>query len=894
MLSDHQSLDIQRTAANLMSQCLSYTTSREYLSAPDRLQRLYRVGPSRSAQMPPRFVRIDSMGDPLESGQNSPLALQTVLAACAGDQSHELVFLVINDGQINRLYLGVRRQNGFADEFMESFRHFFRQAHPGSQLVPIDPRAKDYSDQIVEPLKRIRHAACLTGIPSAKVNRDGSLVSCLDGLLTGIQGHPFSYMVVARPIGASDINDIIARCRDLVGQIHHMASINFTQGVTETVTISEGSTKSTQITRSRTENKGVNMLGAGTLLGGALAGLSVFFPPAGLASALGYTLGIGALPFLSQSRSRSLAIGESISETTARSSTDTYGIAQARQLSLEIVNAHVQAAERHLERYAERFYSERATGLWNAEVYCLSERPDVPALASAQIQAVLNGAESALEPVRWHLLSGLMNTGSVRDALRACESAPVVFGAADEVFCHPLGRSYEGLGTPLTTYELTSLFNCPRREIPGLRLVPTASFSLNCPVLGSDSSIELGTLIDNGVELTHRFTLPCDSMAKHTLLAGINGSGKSSTCRALIREVAQHGIPFLVIEPAKDEYVEWAMGYNQKIPPDDPRRIAIYMPGMDVWRGHKFGKQLALNPLEVIWLAPDQSPRVVQHIDGLKAILGGSMPMADVLPIILEQLLYAVYSKHPSDWLTQIPDYSNALFPTITDLAAQAKPLLDSKGYEPRYKMQLTEALNTRIGSLDLPGWKRSLFNPKPGHMTNWAELFDRPTVINLSQLTDIKDRSFTMALILQFLYEYRIAQAQCGQLVLNSGRLRHLTVVEEAHRVMARPHASPMGEANPQAMAAQMFSDMLSEIRAYGEGFLIVEQVPERLIADAVKNTNLKIVHRLVSRDDRDAISGCMNLKAAQAAMISRLRPGQAIISGDGDDSAFWIKVTP
>jgi DNA helicase HerA-like ATPase len=88
------------------------------------------------------------------------------------------------------------------------------------------------------------------------------------------------------------------------------------------------------------------------------------------------------------------------------------------------------------------------------------------------------------------------------------------------------------------------------------------------------------------------------------------------------------------------------------------------------------------------------------------------------------------------------------------------------------------------------------------------------------------------------------------------------------------------------------MFSDMLSEIRAYGEGFLIVEQVPERLIADAVKNTNLKIVHRLVSRDDREAISGCMNLKAPQAAMISRLRPGQAIISGDGDDSAFWVKI--
>jgi hypothetical protein len=597
MPSEQEALELQRTAANLMSQCLSYTTSREYFSAPDRLQRLYRVTPGRTALMPPYFVRIESMGDPLESGQNSALALQTALAACAGDQAHDLVFLVLNDGYVNRLYLGVRHQSGFADEFMESFRHFFRQAHPGSQLALIDPRQDEYDRQIVQPLRRMQHAACLTGIPSAKVNRDGSLVSCLDSLLTGGQGRPFAYLVVARPMVAADVSEVVTRCRDLVGQIHHMASMSFTQGVTETYTRAEGSMKSTQITQSRTDTKGANMLGMGTILGGAMGVLSVVFPPATLASAIGRALGIGALHFLPQSRSRSTATSESVSETTARSVTDTYGIAQTKQLTLEIVNAHVRAAERHLDRYAERFYSERATGLWNTEVYCLSKTADVPAVASAQIQAVLNGADSSLEPVRWHQLSGFITSDAFWNALRACESPPVAFGAADTTFRHPLGRSYEGLGTPLTTHELTFLLNCPRREIPGLRLVPTASFSLNSPAVGADAGIELGTLIDTGVELTHPFTLPCDALAKHTLLAGINGSGKSTTCRTLIRQVAERGIPFLAIEPAKDEYVEWAMSFNQGLPPDDPRRIAIYIPGMDVWRGHKLEEQLALNPI---------------------------------------------------------------------------------------------------------------------------------------------------------------------------------------------------------------------------------------------------------------------------------------------------------
>jgi DNA helicase HerA-like ATPase len=70
------------------------------------------------------------------------------------------------------------------------------------------------------------------------------------------------------------------------------------------------------------------------------------------------------------------------------------------------------------------------------------------------------------------------------------------------------------------------------------------------------------------------------------------------------------------------------------------------------------------------------------------------------------------------------------------------------------------------------------------------------------------------------------------------------------------------------------------------------VEQVPERLIPDAIKNTNLKVVHRMVSKDDREVIAGCMNLTSSQSTMISRLRPGQAVISGDGDDSPCMVQV--
>ena len=51
-----------------------------------------------------------------------------------------------------------------------------------------------------------------------------------------------------------------------------------------------------------------------------------------------------------------------------------------------------------------------------------------------------------------------------------------------------------------------------------------------------------------------------------------------------------------------------------------------------------------------------------------------------------------------------------------------------------------------------------------------------------------------------------------------------------------------------------EMFAGLLAEIRAYGEGLIIAEQIPAKLIPDVIKNTAVKIVHRLPAADDRDA----------------------------------------
>jgi hypothetical protein len=84
----------------------------------------------------------------------------------------------------------------------------------------------------------------------------------------------------------------------------------------------------------------------------------------------------------------------------------------------------------------------------------------------------------------------------------------------------------------------------------------------------------------------------------------------------------------------------------------------------------------------------------------------------------------------------------------------------------------------------------------------------------------------------------------------------------------------------------------MLSEIRAYEEGVLIAEQIPTKLAPDAIKNTNLKIMHRVVAIDDREVMGGTMNLDERQLRVIAALQPGQAAAYAEGADSPYLIQI--
>ena len=248
---------------------------------------------------------------------------------------------------------------------------------------------------------------------------------------------------------------------------------------------------------------------------------------------------------------------------------------------------------------------------------------------------------------------------------------------------HPLGKVFNGLTTPLNNQELALLVNLPRHEVPGVSVMPTATFSLNPPVV-KDKAITLGCLLEGG-EPTHlTYEISCKNLAKHCLVTGLTESGKSTTCKKILKELNQQQIPFLVIEPAQEEYVEWAMNWNQPLPSDSPERIAIYIPGIQTWRGYKLENQLTLNPFDIVWLTKNTTPHILSHIDRLKFILSAAFPIHEALPLLLEEALFNVYS-HSQNWLAdQLPPFTTS-YPTLTEFINQIQAIAQEKGYEQRH-----------------------------------------------------------------------------------------------------------------------------------------------------------------------------------------------------------------
>lgn len=877
-------------AANGIAQSLSFTSERKYLNCiSDRTVPFYLEIPKNhriDSPSDPYWIKITQVGKPLEdSAENCFTSIQKILTSCFIPHKVQLIFIVNNNNGIYNLYLGVRplEKETITPKFADSLSNFISGVWPGLKCS----RERGNLENIKTQLKSFDCVDAITGIPSMESQYKTVYPATIDTLMAGMRNKDFAYMVIADPIPDNDVDGILYQCRDFNGKAESLKSFNFSENMSSSIgkTVSDAYsvTEGTSITdgSSKSGKSAWGTVAAGLMLA------SYIFPPAGAITTAISTAGAileGANTIagsnlvgdFTPTKTKSHSETKNHSKTDTHTESDSYTEQQGKSVSQNVVNKQIEAASEHLFYHSKRFETGKAIGCWSVGVYLLSDSKHDLQSASMQLKSIVSGQESIFEPIRIHHIQDVVDE-ILPQTLGSMDAPIIKIGTPNGYFQHPLGEHFNDLRTVLTTKELSYFINFPMHTVPGISVVDSSpEFCLNEQ---KEIGIPFGHLLYGGTETTLKYQIPASALSRHTLISGINGSGKTNTVEAILNNIGR--LPFLVIEPAKTEYVDWAIEHN-KANPSTP--IDVYIPGCNKYRGKFEPNKLKLNPFDIVWLNKDQEPNVLSHIDRLKSTFAAAFPMYDILPVLMEDLIYSIYQNKSTDWLTQEPVFGKTMPPTLNSMSMAVEKVIGGRGYEPRVEQNMKACLNTRIDSLKR-GWKGQMLNTMKS--TSWKELFERPVVINLSYVGDDVDKGFFMSLILQFLYEYISAKGEIGQIDFNNNECKHLTIIEEAHRVMSKCDNMEL----PQYKTAMMFSNMLSEIRAYGEGMVLVDQVPTRLIPDAIKNTNLKIVHRLVAEDDSKALAEAMSLSDTQRKLISKLLTGQCIVSSSLSTDTYWVK---
>jgi len=527
-----------------------------------------------------------------------------------------------------------------------------------------------------------------------------------------------------------------------------------------------------------------------------------------------------------------------------------------------------------------------------------------------------NGLALELEKISDHFIERIMqgfNTGFWETT--------VTFAAADKVSCDILGGSFIGelskpsdklfpprlytgdleskkiflpltdsnnpifpksLSSYLTSVELSQISAPPKESLPGYEIKKMPPLALTD--IKSEGDITLGSIADYGNTLDCNINLSKEDLNKHLFVCGLTGSGKTTTVKHIIKSLTEkHSIPFLVLESAKRDY--------RQLLGDE-----IFKGKLNVFTiGDATVSPIRFNPF---YIQAGVHPSV--HIDYLKAIFNASFSLYGPMPHIIEKCLHNIYIKKGWNLTTGMhPNFVNSkneyeidnygysehyyCFPTLSDLKEEVNNYVKE---ELEYKGELRDNIRTaivaRLESLCV-GAKGLMFNTYDFYPME--KLLNKSNIFEMENLADDDDKAFFVGLVLVLLSEYR----QKDNPTINPGRtnkgLQHLLVIEEAHRLLKNVTTERTSEmmGNPKGKAVEVFCNVISEMRSLGQGVAVVEQIPTKISPDVIKNSNTKIVHRLVSSDDQSLLAGSLGISVEDALYLTRLKTGHTLCHKEG-----------
>lgn len=789
-----------------------------------------------------------------KSGSQGARAMQHVLTACH-EAGHAVVSVLHGERERCRLYLGARRTGDAGarstEDYLQSQVGALKAHFAGMKVAASRRMDSAETPGLARFIGGAPALGVVTGVPANRIAALGDPQN-VEGLIRAASGYRYALMVVAEAVSPATIDLYIDRFRQMKSAVHGL--------VRQTRSESRSETSGTSRTEAG-DRKGVDIsLGAMGL--GIIAQLASVSVP-----------GAGALPGLAGALQTFALMTRMYKpdERQQRSESAT----RADGMTFEAFDEEARACEALIDRNLERLQQARSSGLWQSSVYVAGESEAALYAVFGALKSIYGGDASASDPFRTMRLPAAelrpaMQSGRLI-GMRPRQDAVVSSGGPGEA-------EFDVLGVCVNSSELAILTCPPLAEAPGLPLRRRPDFALNAP-RADDATLSLGMLLDHMDSPIAEIGLSRQAVNGHVFVSGTTGAGKSNTCKRLLLDAYRRWhVPFLVIEPAKAEYRHLAAQEELR------GKLRIYAIGDDS------PLPLRLNPFALM-----TGVSLLRHVDRLKAIFNAMFPMFAGMSYVLEDAILEVYEERGWNIHTShnpfLPHRATsyeraALTPNLEDLRDKIDAVLSRRKYGQEVQQNMGAALRARLNSL-LVGSKGTILNSR--RYTPAEDIFGQPTVIELQNLGDDDEKAFVMALILVMLCEHAEARDQSA----TDDGLRHLTLIEEAHRLLAAPRGmAGLESSDPRGKAVSMFTDMLAEMRAYGEGFVIADQIPTKLAPEVLKNSNVKIIHRLLTPDDRLAVGQSVNLTPAQTERLGVLPRGVAVLHGEDIRDATLVAV--
>lgn len=685
-----------------------------------------------------------------------------------------------------------------------------------------------------------KEVGLISAIPSIKIDEQNQKFS-LAAMMKSLNGQDYTVLFVSRPLS----QDVIAQKHGDLIQIKDQCfavskrNISRQQGTSKSVGETEGSTETNTYSTSKSKSKG---------------------------------FGLAFILSANSSSSKTTTSSSSTSHNYSKTITD--AINKNEGIASDIQNGFALEMIDYADMAIERFRQGKSNGMWETVISYSANSKMVSGIIQACVSGELSKPNPNILPPAVHEFHLDANEAEGKSIL-----IPKIF--MDEKELSPLC-------TTITSEELALMSTLPDVPVPNFELKKGKAYPL---ITDNASGIEIGCVCDGNRNLANMpFSLTYKDLARHTFVCGITGSGKTTTVKSILRNA---NVPFLVIESAKKEY------RNIRLDDKKPRIYTLGKPEINCLRFNPFYIQCGVSPQ--------------MHIDFLKDLFNASFSFYGPMPYILEKCLQNVYKKkgwnltlgfHPylvntdnsadffeAEYMQE--KYMSAshqyLFPTMQDLKFEIERYIEEEmDYEGEIAGNIKTAIKARLESL-CSGSKGYMFNTY--EYADMEELLNSNTVFELEGLADDSDKAFCVGLLIIFINEYRqIAK----ETVKMDNDLSHILVIEEAHRLLKNVNTERTSEdmGNPKGKAVEHFTNMIAEMRSYGQGVIVAEQIPSKLAPDVIKNSSNKIIQRLVAADDQELVANTIGLSGEDCLDLGGLTTGTALCHKEGMSLPVRVKI--